>query len=282
MDSKDQKHNAQNRLLMAAAVLTFLYYAEARFQGVSAIGATIVFKNEDAVQEFAWVIWFYYFIRTYQYYKESGVEAFRRVINEGYVENIGHLLLGIEEHEFKLLPFDDPIKSSVIRIGIGAIDRSLSPARTQSLAGFSVALRISRVIMAIGRLSKRRRARFDGALVVPTVNFLGRFGAEGALVRRVLRWLNPFRAGTFGVRAVIYPPTNRFEQQGQHRLTVPLPVWSLWRVLSVYMRTIMFRPQFTENQVPLIAGLVPVWYLIFRHREALAGTFRQVERWLGL
>lgn len=279
MDSKDQKHNAQNRLLMAAAVLTFLYYAEARFQGVSAIGATIVFKNEDAVQEFAWVIWFYYFVRTYQYYKESGVEAFRRVINEGYVENIGHLLLGIEEHEFKLLPPDDPIKSSVIRIGIGPIDQPWSGRRMEKLSGFPVARRISRLIM---RFRRSARTRFDGQLDVPTINFFGDFSTKGALTRRVLRCLNPLRTGAIGVRAVVYPPTNRFEQQGQHKLTVPLPVWSLWRVLSVYHRTIVFRPQFTENQVPLIVGLVPVWYLVFRHREAMAGSFAQLGRWLGL
>lgn len=279
MDSKDQKHNAQNRLLMAAAVLTFLYYAEARFQGVSAIGATIVFKNEDAVQEFAWVIWFYYFVRTYQYYKESGVDAFRRVINEGYVENIGHLLLGIEEHEFKLLPADDPIKSSVIRIGIGPIDQPWAGWRTERLSGFLVARRISRLIMGVRR---SERGRFSGLLVVPRVNFLGRFSMKGALTRRVLRYLNPVRTGAIGVRAVIYPPTNRFEQQGQHKMTVPLPIWSFWRVLAVYHRTIVFRPQFTENQVPLIVGLVPVWYMVFRNREAMAGSFVQLGRWLGL
>jgi len=279
VDSKDQKHNAQNRLLMAAAVLTFLYYAEARFQGVSAIGATIVFKNEDAVQEFAWVIWFYYFVRTYQYYKESGVEAFRRVINEGYVENIGHLLLGIEEHEFKLLPADDPIKSSVIRIGIGPIEQPWAGWRTERLSTFPVARRISRLIM---RFRRSGQGQFDGLLGVPTINFFRGFSAKGALTRWVLRCLNPFRTGAIGVRAVVYPPTNRFEQQGQHKLTVPLPVWSLWRVLSVYHRTIVFRPQFTENQVPLIVGLVPVWYLIFRNRDAMAGTFAQLGRWLGV
>lgn len=66
----------------------------------------------------------------------------------------------------------------------------------------------------------------------------------------------------YGFMAVVYPPGDRFTLQGQQKYFVPLPAWTPIRVLFVYFRTIFFRPQFIENQGPLVLGLVPVWYLI--------------------
>lgn len=260
MDSKDQKHNAQNRLLVVTAVLTFLYYAEAKFQGISAVGATIVFKNEDAVQEFAWVIWFYYYIRTYQYYKESGVEAFRRALNEGYVNEIGYLLLKIKQHEFELLPSDDAIKASIVRISIGAHSSLDRDNPLSESIGYSVAKVIARVVVALSNWPHGRSARMRGPVI--GVNFLRASSMHGAVVRRVLRWLNPVHGMPVGIRAVVYPPTSRFDQQGQHKYHVRLPTWAVFKIAAVYFRTILLRPHFTENQVPLIVGLVPVWYLL--------------------
>jgi hypothetical protein len=280
VESKDQKHNAQNRLLVATAVLTFLYYAEAKFQGISAIGATIVFKNEDAVQEFAWVVWGYYYARTYQYYKETGVETFRKALNEGYVEEIGYLLLNMREHEFKLLPSDDAIKSSIIRLGFGSVSSLGRGNPPQASIAYSLAKLIARIINASRRWRSAGKARVAGGLI--RINFLRPSALNGSVVRRVLRWIDPFGTSTVGVRAVIYPPTNRFDQQGQHKYHVRLPAWSVVKIASVYFRTILLRPQFTENQIPLIVGLAPVWYLLVLDRAQLTQSFGQLAKWFGL
>ena len=279
MDNKDQKHNAQNRLLLCTALLTFLYYAEAKFQGISAIGSTIVFKNEDAVQEFLWVIWGYYFIRTYQYYKESGVNAFQKALNEAYVEELGYLMTGLRQYEFELLDPDDAIKNSKIRLGFGfysQLDQERSLPRLQSSL---VGGLLGRSLFAIGRWVGMYPTRARGII---NINLLRPMALRGSIVRRVMKWTNPFQSFRlpFGLKAVIYAPTARFNIQGQDRQYVRLPLWAGVKVISIYLRTILLRPHFTENQVPLIVGLAPVWYLIFINRAEITRIVMRGVAWL--
>lgn len=49
MDQKDQKTTIQNRLLIVSSLLLFFYYAEAKIEGISLIGAKIQFNNEEAI-----------------------------------------------------------------------------------------------------------------------------------------------------------------------------------------------------------------------------------------
>ena len=117
MDSKNHKDTSQNRLLVATGVLTFLYFAGAHFTALSIVGATVTFTNEDALVEFAWVIWLYYYVRTYQYYKEEGLKVFDNAMERSYSASFGHLLVDLTPDEFDLLDDDDAIKASIIRLG---------------------------------------------------------------------------------------------------------------------------------------------------------------------
>lgn len=260
MDSKDQKHNSQNRLLLASAIITFFYYAEAKFQGVSVVGTNIVFQNENAILEFGWVIWGYYFLRSYQYYHELGIDTFNLALNTAYVNEFGYLLLNIKKHEFKLLPREDPIKSSVIKIGIGF-----------------------RPLLMQQKFIKKNNSIFSKSNVlsrklIPKINFLKNYipSEKKNILVRGHRVNSPlFRK--IELYAIVYPPSNRFDQQGQYKYFAKLPFWSLMKLFLIHLKTIIFRPQFMENQAPLVLGLVPVWYVIILNRASITTTFKLLK-----
>ncbi len=262
MDSKDQKHNCQNRLLVISAVLCFFYYAEVKFQGASLIGANIVFKNENAVIEFSWLIWIYYYLRAYQYYREQGIDSFRNALIQTYVDELGYLLLNLTRDEFKLLPSDDPIKSSVIRIRLGVAPQE----KYRTSRNFSLI-----------RLANRRKSTCSAnfsALKLNLIHHRNRRGYFHRIIRRIL--LTPIPSPlSIGLHAVVYPPTNRFEQQGQHNYSVSLPFSAAIKLVQFHARTIFLRPQFMENQAPLVLGLMPVWYVIIMSNEKIHSIMKQ-------
>lgn len=250
MSTQAQKDVAQNRLLIATAVLSFIYYAGAKFQGLTLVGASIVFSNEGAVLEFAWFIWGYYYIRCYQYYKKLGVRNFRESLNESYQASFGHRLVNLKRHEFELLPDDDGFKSSTIRLGWGWLSeterRRRAPMPSTKLASYVKRMRTTRSHFNFVRpwpKLRRLRSRFY------------RFSRDGL----------QFKYRLSGFQAVVYPPGDRSMLKGQNRYTVSLPLWMPLLALAVYARTMIARPEFIENQGPLVLGLIPVWYLIFRN-----------------
>ncbi len=246
MSNTSQKEAAQHRLLVATAVLSFIYYAGAKIQGLSVGGANVTFANETAVLEFTWFIWFYYYLRCYQYYKKLGVKTFREALNSSYIESFGHRLVKLERHEFDLLPDDDSIKSSTIRIGWG----------TPSVHDFRASRRLTGdKVNAYATRFRKRRALTN--LIRPPRPFARIVGHRSKSLGRLLYTL---RHGSF--RAVIYPPTSPGMMKGQDRSIVRLPIWMPILVLVVYLRTAIARPEFIENQGPLLLGLIPVWYVI--------------------
>lgn len=258
MDSKEQKHNSQNRLLLASAIITFLYYAEAKFQGISVAGTNIIFQNENAILEFGWIIWFYYFIRSYQYYHEMGIDTFNLVLNSVYVNEFGYLLLNIKKHEFKLLPNDDPIKASVIKIGIG-----FRPLQKKFIKKSNI------FFAKFIKFSEKRNQK---------INLLNNYIPLksipiGVACSNIFSYL--FRK--IELFAIVYPPSNRFDQHGQYKYYANLPFWSIFKLFLIHLKTIIFRPQFMENQAPLVLGLVPVWYVIVLNRTSIISTFNLIK-----
>ncbi len=241
MDSKSQKDVCQNRLLVATAVLSFIYYAGAKFQKLTIAGASVTFENEHAMVEFLWVVWFYYYIRSYQYYKKTGVQAFVDAMNSSYLKSFGHLLVQMKSEDFDLLPDDDAIKSSKIRLSWASFSNSKNLRQSHR----KLFLYPQRKI----RLWRRKRGG--------RINLIKK---EKPWYLRVSLNIESILNGMF--LAVVYPPENRFTLRGQEKYTVPLPWWVPVRVLSVYLRTAIARPEFIENQGPLIIGLIPVWLLV--------------------
>lgn len=256
MDSSDQKHNCQNRLLLFTAVLSFLYYAQAKFHGLSLVGANVVFENEHAVIEFLWSIWGYYYIRSYQYYRVSGIKNFQRALNRSYIDELGYLLLSTTRHDFSLLPEENTIKSSVIRIGFGHY--SEYECKPHEYVGpLTSALGWTERKLAFHRSNRIRRG-------IPKFNFLRKFSDRGSIHRRLRRLILIRDLRPIGFRAVIYPPTDRFMEQGSSKVYVKLSKWVALKWIQIIFRTLVMRPETMENQIPLILGLVPVWYLIFK------------------
>lgn len=255
MDSKEQKHNSQNRLLLSSAIITFFYYAEAKFQGISVVGTNIIFQNENAILEFGWIIWCYYFLRSYQYYHEMGIDTFNVALNTAYVNEFGYILLNIKKHEFKLLPNDDPIKSSVIKISIGF--RPLQKKFIKKRNIFSA---------QSTQFSDKSNS---------TINFIKNYTSVKSISDSAV-WSNIFSYlfRKIELFAVIYPPSNRFDQHGQYKYYANLPFWSILKLFLIHLKTIIFRPQFMENQAPLVLGLVPIWYVIVLNRSSIVGTFK--------
>ena len=255
MSLQAQKDTAQNRLLVATAVLSFIYYAGAKISAISVAGASVSFSNEGAVLEFAWFIWTYYYLRCYQYYKKLGVQNFRESLNNSYLASFGHRLVRLSRDEFQLLPDDDGVKSSSIRLGWGRNTGSRTP-RSKSLSNeqrlrYLRKMYKTRSVLHLNLVRPRRRLRrflrkmvyFPFDLVSVLLGMSSRFGS---------------------FRAVVYPPGNRESLKGQNKYTVPLPFWMPVLVFWVYARTALARPEFIENQGPLVLGLIPVWYLIVR------------------
>ena len=212
----------------------------------------MTFTNESAVLEFTWFIWAYYYIRCYQYYKKLGVKNFRDSLNDSYIASFGHRLVGLKRHEFELLPDDDGIKASTVRIGWGI------PSRHE--IGPRVNWSDARIWEYVRKLQVSRSRNFINLIRPPRLvrRLLGRIVAKGSRDLQIT-----FRAG--GFRAVIYPPDGRGSLRGQTKYSVALPFWMPVLVVAVYVRTALARPEFIENQGPLVLGLIPVWYAIGLH-----------------
>ncbi|SDY52859.1 hypothetical protein SAMN05518669_11324 [Variovorax sp. YR634] len=253
MDGKDQKAAAQNKLLIVTGLLSFFYYAEAKIQGISLVGATIQFNNEAAILHFGWVIWLYYYLRTYQYFVEDGAKSYRKVLDAVFMDELGHRLAGISQHDFRLIPNDDGLKSSVIRIKLFGGPGPRPPSFLSWLAA-KVATKISHMF---GLTYPRHQS---GLLMI---NFLRLQGQ-----RQLLKFL--YAPSWFNPHAVIYPPSNRHSLQGQERQYVQIRGHIISRLAIIYFKAMTMRPAFTENYGPLIIGLVPVYYLIYLNRNAMA------------
>ena len=276
MDSKDQKHNSQNRLLLTSAVLTFFYYAEAKFQGLSVAGSSIVFQNEGAVIEFTWAIWFYYYWRCYQYYKELGAKEYNDAINATYIERLGPYIKRMGQDDFKLLPNTDAFKSSRVKFAIGNSRRLL--LHRDSASNYPNEYDSSRFRARLLLLFRLHRIaahhRMQGGPV--RINLLSDFAMNGSVFRKMKQLLLMTLFGV-GLRAIIYPPTDRFDQHGHLRYAVELPFSVAFKLVAIHARTIVMRPQFMENQAPLVLGLIPVCYSIFVNRSGLASTLTFIK-----
>ena len=262
MVSKSQKDACQNKLLVCTTILSFIYYAGAKFEKISFGGTSLTFTNEGAITEFIWIIWGYYYIRSYQYYKKDGVRNFVEALNSSYLKSFGHHLVGMTPEAFDLLPDDDSVKSSAIRLKWHVTKRS---------NGFFKFRRIIKT--ALFPRSATNNPAGKPSIRKSNINLLKREPSVGrsAYLFFLDLSLTPaktlhsvyriFRHGSF--RAVVYPPTNRFTLKGQDSYTVSLPWWMPIRVVSVHLRTAISRPEFIENQGPLIIGLTPIWFFVF-------------------
>lgn len=264
MDEPELKHKVQNRLLMVAMALAFLHYADAKISGMSFVGANVQFRNDNAVLEFLWVIWFYYYLRCYQYFKATGAKEFASTLNVIYMQELGHRILHLDRKEFELLDTDDAVKSSILRMRPVLISRHMVHQQTHALQPRQKALgRIGtwwadRMAMRAWRRGEklwRRRAH---------INFL-RDLAPWWQRPAPLSWL--WRRP--GLRVTVYPPSNHEELQGQHKYHVYLGASAIHSIATVYLKAVFFRPAFTESYGALILGLIPVWQLIYTHRAAM-------------
>lgn len=256
MESKNQKDTCQNKLLVFTTILSFIYYAGAKFEKISFGGTSLTFTNEGAITEFIWIIWGYYYIRTYQYYKKDGVQNFVDAINASYLTSFGHYLVGMTSEAFELLPDDDAVKSSALRVKWfsrqrkekffrfrGKLKEFISPPK-ERLPGTH---RINLLAKRPSSAKPITLVLFDLVLFPIKISYVG---------------YSKLRYGSF--RAIVYPPTNRFSLKGQDSYTVPLPWWMPIRIISVHLRAAVSRPEFIENQGPLIIGLTPIWFFVFR------------------
>jgi hypothetical protein len=251
-EENKQKDISQNRLLVATAALAFIFYSGATFQGLAIAGATVKFANQDAVVEFLWLIWLYYYFRVYQYYKEAGIDNYRVALNEAYVSWYGPIILKLSRHEFSMLPDDDAIKSSKIRIGFGRQGEYDHRQRAQLLSW-------QRLNLPSFLQPKVSRSRIN-------------------LLRR-RAWLNigglfrPKVVGPLTFHVIVYPPTDRYNLQGQSKRHVRVPAWAPLLAVLSHIQVIFMRPHFIENQGPLLIGLVPVWMKIYSHKQSLIGLW---------
>lgn len=252
MDGKDQKSVSQNKLLIVTGLLSFFYYAEAKIEGVSLIGAKIQFNNEEAILHFGWMIWLYYYLRTYQYFIEEGAKNYRKVLDAVFMDEVGHRLAGISQHDFRLIPSDDGLKSSVIRIKLFGGPGLRPPS--------AISWIIAHLFIKLKSLVGISKPRHRGGLVM--LNLLRPFGHS-----RLLKFLSA--PAWFNPHAVIYPPSSRHALQGQERQYVPIRGRIVSRLAIIHLKAMTVRPAFTENYGPLIIGLAPVFYVIYLNRNSI-------------
>ncbi len=72
----------RRNLIFTTTFLLFYKYSEAKISYLGANSMKLVLGNPNAVLHFLWLIWFYYFIRYYHYFKETGLHEYRKAFNE--------------------------------------------------------------------------------------------------------------------------------------------------------------------------------------------------------
>jgi hypothetical protein len=242
MDVDQLKHRAQGRLILVSLTLLFLYHAGAKIVDPSLFGAKIQIANQRAINEVLWVLWVYYFFRSYQYFRDSGRDEYRASLDRLIVEEFAPRILRLRRDEYESLPSRDPIKRSVMRPRI-----ALFPAIY--LLRSELALRRHRP-SAGGqppRWAHRRRL----------LNLLRR--PKGAL-----RGLTRSGSGQmWGVQITMYLGGDSVDgTQGRRRQFIYLRFNAVSAWIKVVLQSIFTRGAFSENYGPLIIGLIPLWYII--------------------
>ena len=103
MNQPEQKATCQNRLLILTASLLFYYYSDAKIESYSLLGTAIRFGNADAFVEFMWLIWAYYYLRTFHYYKEFGHSSYSDALRSAFINEIEVLMSSAEKDELRIL-----------------------------------------------------------------------------------------------------------------------------------------------------------------------------------
>jgi hypothetical protein len=262
MDQPEHKASSQNRLLVLALALTFYYYAEAKAEGLSLLGSTIRFGNTDALVEFGWAVWAYYYLRTYQYYKDVGhssyAVAFRSLLIKSFEPHLPlHKRNELSVYERREAP--EPLEAGVALHYSGRIFSRIP--ESPSLFARPLHAMISAVLAILrGRLQRSRGGPLQ-------INFIRTYR-----LKRLRRW---FIAPVLPLhlRLLIYPKSNFDYLQGGERIELPIPWARTYRIALVYVKSIFLRPAFWENYGPLVLGLLPVWYVIFMYRQNLELAF---------
>jgi hypothetical protein len=241
MELDQLKHKAQARLIAVSAAILFLLYADARIQGISLGIASVEFRNGRAIVEFFWIFWLYYYIRAYQYFKDSGQAEYRASLDHVVLQAFGPRILRMTPEDFELLPAQDPLKSSLVRARLLFFPREY--------------LQLSEVSESVRSEKTPPRPRAGGRV---RINFLRPRTHTLRLARIRLAW----RSYALGVRIAIYPQTSKYDPQGRGKQFLYFGGGSIPQLAMCTIRSVVMRAGFAETYGPLIIGLLPVWYVI--------------------
>lgn len=260
MDQPEQKATSQNRLLILSAAIFFYYYAEAKVDGFSLLGTTVRFGNEGALVEFGWMIWTYYYLRTYQYYKAVGRSAYVEAWQAQLIAAFEKRMPPHQKNDLRLFRERETQRPLVIRLILA------SPSTATALPNHAPRWhqRIRRTPLSLLlRLLRGHRTQTGGPM---RINFLRR-----RRISRLRRWLLLPRLNVIP-QILIFPASNLEFKDGGERISLSLGLTRAFMILLEALKSILFRPAFWENYGPLILGLLPVWYITYLHKDELLAT----------
>lgn len=74
----------RRNLMIVCIILWILKDGDVTFSELNIIGLNIKFKNPDAVYQFIWIAYAYFFYRYYQYFSNEGIKSLRLVFNDAF------------------------------------------------------------------------------------------------------------------------------------------------------------------------------------------------------
>lgn len=87
-------------LIITSLILSFMKYGGITFKKISLYGSEITLSNVSAIYVFLWIMWFYFMIRYYQYFKQEGVAKIKSSLHNALTEICRHKIKAIVQSTY--------------------------------------------------------------------------------------------------------------------------------------------------------------------------------------
>lgn len=232
----------RRNFVILSVLLLFYYYSEATVRKIALGGVYVEFGNQRALLEFGWAIWIYFLIRYFQYFYVYGFKQYLEVYDEVCKSTIAPQLVDLNSYEFSLLPNDDYIKQSHVRLKISFTQNPFRHyiRRIWSLISCSVSRTTG------FNLIGRRTLVYKKLIFLPFYLLL-------ELPKSLLK-----------AEIILYPPGGKDTPKGRYKerkkISLFFCVYTYFRINIIIL---IKHTAFFEYFMPFIIGFSPVAYKLF-------------------
>lgn len=220
----DIRLNKRN-LLIIIFIIFFYYYSGAEVKDINLLGVKADITNREALIRVGWVAFAYFFVKYIQYFISFGYEIVLSELNKTLNKHFAHSALGLSHHDFDSLNSTHFLKSTAVEFRFRFPWAGLKkyPLHKNSKIGYS---------KGINLIKYKYLKRYNTYQLIKS--FFSVFCVEA-----------------------------KFRSDNSHELTRFYCGIGAYKILHRIIIFMLVSPTFTEHVVPLLSGVLLIFYVIY-------------------